>query len=232
MTSAVQASFSREQVTVWLRGLLSVAWADGDFDEHEKDMIASLTQDEIAPDANLTTLEPISAVDLANTLGADKNLAENFLRTAVMVAIADGVYSPPEDALLHEFCHELGLSDDMLKSLRLTLEAPAPTFTSVEAGAATSLTRPPIKPGLKPLRPVQDWLDQLDIHDPSVARFLCKMIPPQCPFERDVKVFGRKVVHIPPLCKLNPLYEQLVGLRFRALSFLADDCGEDISPFI
>jgi tellurite resistance protein len=232
MTSAVQASFSREQVTVWLRGLLSVAWADGDFDDHEKDMIASLTQDELAPEASITTLEPISAVDLAKTLGTHPPLAENFLRTAVMVAIADGVYSPPEDALLHEFCHELGLPDDMLKSLRLTLEAQSPTLEPVEAGAATPLTPPRPRPALKPLRPVQDWLDQLDIHDPSVARFLCKMIPPQCPFERDVKVFGRKVVHIPPLCKLNPLYEQLVGLRFRALSFLADDCGEDISPYI
>jgi hypothetical protein len=33
------------------------------------------------------------------------------------------------------------------------------------------------------------------------------------------------------LCKLNPLYEQLVGLRFRALSYLADDCGEDVSQY-
>jgi hypothetical protein len=57
------------------------------------------------------------------------------------------------------------------------------------------------------------------------------MIPAQCPFERDVKLFGHKIVHIPPLCKLNPIYEQLVGLRFRALSYLADDCGEDVSPY-
>ena len=31
---------------------------------------------------------------------------------------------------------------------------------------------------------------------------------------------------------LNPLYEQLVGLRFRALSYLADDCDEDVSEYI
>lgn len=82
------------------------------------------------------------------------------------------------------------------------------------------------------MQPLKHWLDQLDIHDPEVARFLCKMIPSQCPFERDVTLFGRKVVHIPPLCKLNPLYEQLVGLRFRALSYLADDCQEDVSSLI
>jgi hypothetical protein len=57
------------------------------------------------------------------------------------------------------------------------------------------------------------------------------MIPPQCPFERDVTLFGHKVVHIPPMCKLNPLYDQLVGLRFRALSYLADDCKEDVSQY-
>jgi hypothetical protein len=58
------------------------------------------------------------------------------------------------------------------------------------------------------------------------------MIPAQCPFERDINLFGRKIAHIPPLCKLNPLYEQFVGLRFRSLSYLADDCGEDVSEYI
>ncbi len=68
--------------------------------------------------------------------------------------------------------------------------------------------------------------------NPRVARFLCKMIPSQCPFERDVTLFGHKIVHIPPLCKINPLYEQLVSLRFRSLCYLADKCGEDVSPYI
>ena len=79
---------------------------------------------------------------------------------------------------------------------------------------------------------MREWLDELEIQDPKVARFLCKMIPPQCPFERDVKLFGHKIVHIPALCKLNPLYDQLVGIRFRALSYLADDCKEDVSDYI
>lgn len=232
MTRAVQSSFSTEHVTAWLRGLLSVAWADGHFDEEEKDLIASLTEDELAPHVSIATLEPITAGDLAAILGTDPNLAENFLRTAVMVAIADGVYSPPEDALLHEFCQALGIADDILDSLRHTLAPVELTESQLEHGTASPLTPPQAGAGMRPLRPVQDWLDQLEIQDPSVAKFLCKMIPPQCPFERDIKLFGRKIVHIPPLCKLNPLYEQLVGLRFRALSYLADDCGEDVSPYI
>lgn len=81
------------------------------------------------------------------------------------------------------------------------------------------------------LQALRQWLDQIEIPNPEFARFIANMIPAQCPFERDVIVFGRKVGHIPPLCKLNPFYEQLVGLRFRALCFLADQCGEDIQPY-
>lgn len=79
------------------------------------------------------------------------------------------------------------------------------------------------------LQPLRQWLDQIEISDAKFAMFLYKAIPAQCPFERDIKLFGRKIAHIPPLCKLNPLYDQLVGLRFRALCYLVDRCGIDIS---
>ena len=72
------------------------------------------------------------------------------------------------------------------------------------------------------LRPVRRWIDGIEIHDQERANQVCKLIPSQCPLERDVKLFGRNLFHIPPLCKLNPLYEELVGLRFRALCYL--DC--------
>jgi len=81
------------------------------------------------------------------------------------------------------------------------------------------------------LKPVRRWLDQTQVHNPQTARFLCRTIPAQCPFERDIKFFGYKVGHIPPLCKLNPLYEQLVSLRFRALCYLVNECGEDVSAY-
>ena len=82
------------------------------------------------------------------------------------------------------------------------------------------------------LQPLRQWLDSLETHDAKVAKWVCTLIPAQCPFERDIQFMGRTIVHIPPLCKLNPFYEQFVGLRFRSLSYLADDCGEDISEFI
>jgi len=81
------------------------------------------------------------------------------------------------------------------------------------------------------LQPLRNWLDNLQISDRQLAHHLCRLIPAQCPFERDVKLFGKTLFHIPPMCKLNPLYEEVVGLRFRALCYLADECGEDISQY-
>lgn len=75
------------------------------------------------------------------------------------------------------------------------------------------------------LQPVRQWLDTREVHDRKIALFLFKAIPAQCPFERDITLFGRHLLHVPPMCKLNPFYDQLVGLRFRALCYLVDDCG-------
>jgi Mo-dependent nitrogenase C-terminus len=81
------------------------------------------------------------------------------------------------------------------------------------------------------LNPVRRWLDQWPINDFQLAHRICRLIPSQCPFERDLKLFGHIVAHIPPLCKLNPLFEEVVSLRFRALCYLADECGEDVSQY-
>ncbi len=84
---------------------------------------------------------------------------------------------------------------------------------------------------LNPWKFLQRWLDSLEIKEEQTARLIVQLIPAQCPFEREIQMFGRVIVRIPALCKLNPLYEQLVGLRFRALCFLVDSCGEDITPY-
>jgi len=225
MINVTQTPYSSEQIIAWLRGLLTIAWADGNFDAQEQELITNLTKNELAPAVEWDSLEIIGVDELAAILGKGTPIAENFLRTAVMVAIADGIYSPSEDDLLQQLCQKLELQENLLTALRHTLEDSTQTQDSPSAGLQT----PPTSDVLNPLR---QWLDGLDIQDPRVARFLCKMIPSQCPFERDVTLFGRKIVHIPPLCKINPLYEQMVDLRFRALSYLADDCGEDITPYI
>lgn len=81
------------------------------------------------------------------------------------------------------------------------------------------------------LQPARHWLDSLEIRNVKTARRLARLIPAQCPFERDIKFMGHTVAHIPPLCKLNPFYDQFVTLRFRALCYLADECGEDIRSY-
>ena len=87
------------------------------------------------------------------------------------------------------------------------------------------------KPYWDILQPLRQGLENIQVRDRQLAHRLCKLIPSQCPFERDVKLFGKTLFHIPPMCKLNPLYEEVVGLRFRALCYLADECGEDVSQY-
>jgi len=82
------------------------------------------------------------------------------------------------------------------------------------------------------LSPLRSWLNGLTFKNPAIAHRVCRVVPTQCPFERDIRVMGKRVLRIPPLCKLNPLYEEVVSLRFRALCYLADECGEDVSAYI
>jgi hypothetical protein len=79
--------------------------------------------------------------------------------------------------------------------------------------------------------PFRNWLNRIEIHHPKLAHLLCQLIPCQCAFERDITLFG-KTLHIPALCQLNPLYDELISLRFRALTYLADVCGEDVERYI
>jgi tellurite resistance protein len=250
MTHTIQSPLNSQQVSAWLRGLLTVAWADGHFDLEEQTLITALIHHDLDEQAKTALPEPITPTELAAAFWENPSLAENFLRTAVMVAIADGVYSVCEDEVLFQFCHALELDSEILKILRETLSKPYDTSLVNDGSTKVDIhTRSDLyltealqtdqhsdlvnldfhHPSL--LQPVRDWLDQMDIQDPKVAHFLCKMIPSQCPFERDINLLGRKVFHVPPLCKLNPLYEQLVSLRFRALSYLADRCGEDVSSY-
>jgi len=212
-----QTAYSESQVIAWLRGLLSVALSDNDYSDKEQQLIQQWLDSQDLKVQSVTTavMEPITPEEIAVAFGSDQNLAQNFLRTAVMVALVDGDYSMAEDKLIQQFCTALGQQQNVMLELR------------------TNLERTPIHVVHSNLfNPVREWLDNLEIKDPSVARLLCQLIPSQCPFERDIFLFGRKVAHIPSMCQINPLYDQLVGLRFRSLSFLADDCGEDVSEFV
>ncbi|MDJ0557483.1 MAG: Mo-dependent nitrogenase C-terminal domain-containing protein [Microcoleaceae cyanobacterium MO_207.B10] len=81
------------------------------------------------------------------------------------------------------------------------------------------------------LQPGRNFINSININNPKFAQKLCQLIPAQCPFARDIKFLGRTILQIPPMCKLNPFYDEIISLRFRALTFLADVCLEDITPY-
>ncbi|HEY9613493.1 Mo-dependent nitrogenase C-terminal domain-containing protein [Allocoleopsis sp.] len=124
----------------------------------------------------------------------------------------------------------MNVSEHTAKNLTIT----SWVWTQPEETASqptTSITPPQAKKTFDLLQPVRQWLDKVEVNSPEMAHRLCQVIPAQCPFERDVKLLGRTLFHIPPMCKLNPLYDEVVALRFRALCYLADECGEDISAY-
>jgi len=82
--------------------------------------------------------------------------------------------------------------------------------------------------GINPLRFVLQGIESVEIHNSKVARLLCKIIPARCPFERRIQLWQHTVLYIPPLCKLNPFYDWLVELRLKSLTYLVNECGENI----
>jgi tellurite resistance protein len=207
--------YTQSQISAWLRGLMSVALADNDYSEQERTLFDQISHsDEWGEEITISNFEPISAQELVDALGSDREVGENFLRMAVMMALADGQYTDTEDQVIQGFCKALNQEVKPINDLRKNLEA----------NSHHEEHHPSV------LEPVKEWLDHMDIHDSRLANLICKVVPAQCPFERDIVLFGRKIMHIPAMCEINPLYDQLVGLRFRSLSYLADK-GEDISKY-
>ncbi len=81
------------------------------------------------------------------------------------------------------------------------------------------------------LAPLRHLVDRIQVQKASTAHLICRVIPCACPFERNITLFGH-TWHIPPLCKLNPLYNEFVALRFRAIAFLTDVSHEDVTKYI
>ncbi len=89
----------------------------------------------------------------------------------------------------------------------------------------------PTFPSFEVLQPLRRWLNEIKICNPAQANLICRLIPAQCPFEQEIRIGKRIHFYIPPLCKLNPLYEEMVTLRFRALTYLAEECAVDVCHY-
>lgn len=193
---------------LWLGALHHLALADGDFSEAEASLLEQDLQGELHGTDEQPQGQPLGQPlalpgkeALIHRFGVATPEAEEFLRSAVLVALADGHLSAVEMVLLRQWAAALKVGEELLASL---------PDACCEEGKGDGL-----------LDQLRAWLDGMDPKEPAVARFLVRLIPAQCPFERDLKLFGHKLVHIPPMCKINPLYEQLVALRLRALNTLA-----------
>ena len=194
---------------LWLGALHHLALADGDFSAAEERALEERLRQEL-PEASWDQLPLPGTEALIHRFGVATPLAEAFLRSAVVVALADGHLSAPEMVLLRQWSGALGVGEALLASL---------PETCCDSDDSAGL-----------LDHLKAWLDGLDPSEPAVARFLVRLIPDQCPFERDVRLFGHKLVHIPPMCKINPLYDQLIALRLRCLTLLAEWEAEGASP--
>ena len=202
---------------LWLAALHQLALADGDFSPAEKRVLEEELTREL-PGLSLDDLHHPGAAALMHRFGVGTPLAEEFLQSAVLVALTDGHVSAMELELLRHWSEVLQVGQEIIDEL---LRAPAVRVGTIDVRCDTALH----PAGLDGVR---RWLDGIEPSDPAVARFLVRLIPAQCPFERDVKLFGWKVVHIPPMCKINPLYDQLVALRFRCLCRLEESVDSTV----
>lgn len=194
---------------LWLAALHQMALADGEVSPQEQRLLEqALAQD--LPGESLDALHLPGDGALVHRLGHGTKDAEDFLRSALVVALADGKLSVSELALLQHWSDLLGVGGDLLADLHGT-EAPC-------GDPDTTLQR------------LRGWLDAQAPRDPAVARLMVRLIPAQCPFERDVVLLGHRLLHIPPMCRINPLYEQLMALRFRCLCLLAGEEPPDRHP--
>lgn len=55
-----------------------------------------------------------------------------------------------------------------------------------------------------------------------IAKAVVAIVPAGCPFTQALKI-GNQQIEIPPLCKLNPFYDNLMALRFWALCLLSQE---------
>ena len=53
----------------------------------------------------------------------------------------------------------------------------------------------------------------------KLITFLAKVLPDSCPFAIRIVIFGVYLFTIPPACKLNPLYEEIMTKKLELLGY-------------
>lgn len=114
MNFAPEIQLSPEQAAAMARGLYAVAHADG-IHEQEEALVAAFWEEAGGSERALGELrhhKPISSDELAGAL-TSAELRRLFIKTALLLAFADGQVSGKESELVREFTAKLGLGGEL-----------------------------------------------------------------------------------------------------------------------
>ena len=107
-----------EARSTWLAALHQLALVDGDFDPEEQRLLAEqLNEDCPLQGFDWNHCRAPDCSDINRLFSSDPNRAEQFLRSAVVVALADGHLGQSELDLLQTWASGLGLNSELIKSL-------------------------------------------------------------------------------------------------------------------
>jgi tellurite resistance protein len=113
-----------DQAEAMARGLYVVARADGKIHEREAAMIGEFFNATNDHPSHLGTLErsaPITAAHLAAVLST-KDLRRLFVKTALLVAYADGEYAPAEQKVIGDFAKACEIDSKGLAALEQSVK--------------------------------------------------------------------------------------------------------------
>lgn len=109
-----------DQAEAIARGLYAIASADGQVHERELGLISSLLERPL-DGAALARQPKITAAELAGVLTSIE-LRGLFVKTAILLAYADGSYGAGESKLINEYCAALGVTDTLRARLELDVK--------------------------------------------------------------------------------------------------------------
>lgn len=118
-----------DQELAIVRALVPVAWADGNFDAKEKEMLEALLEAYGASDAQKADLRAYAGekrtledIELQELSAADRRV---LLQNAVLLSFADGEQHPTEAKLLQDLAAKLRVPADEAKAVMAEAEARA-----------------------------------------------------------------------------------------------------------
>ena len=135
-----EIEISEHQAEAIARGLLSVAKADGTLHEREAALIADFygaISGRPVDVANLERLDTVDGTYLAATL-ADPEVRSLFLKTAMLLAYADGNYSAAESQLIGDYAGALELTGELAALEQQVKEFMLSQLTDIKNTAAVA----------------------------------------------------------------------------------------------